>query len=109
MTSEKNASALNDIKRKHQRLICFFLCLAIPGVFLLSQNLFLVATVRFSSEKLRLDDVEESSSSKDIKSLWIDIVFGVKVRIVCLFYASVQLSVSFKQMITDIRFCGTGT
>ena len=60
----ENTSALNDIERKRQCLVCFFLCfrlLAITGDGLLSQNPFLVATVRFSSEKLRLDASEESS------------------------------------------------
>ena len=65
--SKKKASALSDIDSKCQCLLCFFLCLmllAITGDGLLSQNPFLVATVRFYSEKLRLDDVEESSFSK---------------------------------------------
>ena len=66
--SAKNASALNDIERKRQCLLCFFLCfrlLAFTGDILLSQSLFLVATVRLSPEKLRFDDIEESSFNKE--------------------------------------------
>ena len=61
---------------------------------MLSQNPLLVAMVRFSSksEKLRLDDVEENSFSKEFRNkfVWINIVYGVKIHdILCLFYASV--------------------
>ena len=70
MTSAKNASALNDIarKRKIECLFCFFLrfkLLVITGDGLHSQNHFLVATLRFSAEKLRLHHAEESSCSKE--------------------------------------------
>ena len=51
----------NDIKRKALMFNLLFLVFSNPRRFLLSQNPFLVATVRLSSEKLRLDDVEEST------------------------------------------------
>ena len=65
------------LERKLQCLFCFFFCfklLAITGDILLSQNLFLVATVRVSSETLRLDNVEECSFSV-ANILWINIVW----------------------------------
>ena len=40
------------------------------------------------------------------KFLWINIAYGVKIHdilLLCLFYASVQLKLSFKQMITDVE------
>ena len=66
-TSEKSASALNDIERKRQCLFCFFLCfrlLAITEDGLLSRKFFLVATIRVLSEKFLLNDVEESNFNK---------------------------------------------
>ena len=38
----------------------------------ISQNPFLVTTVRFSSEKLRLDDVEESSFTKGLSTMFME-------------------------------------
>ena len=51
----------NDIKREALMFNLLFLVFSNPRRFLLSQNPFLVATVRLSLEKLRLDDVEEST------------------------------------------------
>ena len=68
--------------------ILLFLALkAITGDGLLSQNSFLVATVRLSSEKSRLDDVEESSLSKEFSEqfLSIHIMYGVKIRDIIMF------------------------
>ena len=37
--------------------------------------------------------------------LWINIVFCVRIQDTCLFYASVQLLIRLKQMITDVECC----
>ena len=87
----KNASALNDIERKRLCLFCNLFLLKV-GDDLFSQIHFLVAIVRFYSEKLRLDD-EESRFSKDFREqfVWINIVNGVKFTTIRLFNASVLL------------------
>ena len=68
-------------------ILCFKL-LAITADGFLSQNPFLVATVRFSSEKLRLDDVEESSFSKEFREhIFMDRLI-LRLKIELLFYPS---------------------
>ena len=62
-------------------LLCFML-LAITGDGLLSQKPVLVAYVRVSAEKLCLDDVKQSSFSKEFSEhiLWMNIVYVVKIH-----------------------------
>ena len=63
-------------------LPCALGCKLSPEMFCFHKIPFFVATVRFSLEKLRLEDVEKSSFSKEFSKhiLWIDIVYGVKIQ-----------------------------
>ena len=74
---------------------------------MLSQNPFLVATVRSSSEKLRLDDVEVSSFSKEFSKhfLWINIVYGVKIQNMMFLLCFCCTVISFERLITDVECC----
>ena len=65
--------------------------LAVTGDGLLSQNPFLVATIRISSEKLLLDDVKESSFSNEFSVHFYGLILYMvsRLAIVYLFYASV--------------------
>ena len=61
LTSANKSQRLMTLKESADLYYAFLLA----GDVWFSQNPFLVATVRFSLEKIRLDDVEESSFSKD--------------------------------------------
>ena len=68
--------------------IFYLLFLAITGDGLRSQNSFIVATVRFSSEKLRHDDVE-AALAKSANKVGQILCMVLTLRILNLFYASV--------------------